>query len=269
MTVQLTRILEALLLPPGILFLLLAAGLLLIRTRPRWGYPLAVLGLVSLYLLSTPLVAHRLIGTLEDRWPALPPALTAPFPAHAIVLLAGGRKADAPEYGGDTVSHFSFTRLRYAAWLHRHTGLPIIASGGTVLSSSPFSEAELMARVLREEFGIREVIIEDGSRTTRENARNVRRLAEQRNLAPVYLVTHAFHMPRAVASFREAGLEVIPAPTAFTNIPAGDGRRRILDFLPHAAALQTSWVALHEYAGMLWYHLTDGDGSEPPPSRGS
>ena len=256
MTVHLARILETLLLPPGILFLLIAAGLLISRSRPRLGRGIAGGALLLLYLLSIPAVASRLIGTLEERWPALDERQLHDSRARAIIVLAGGRKANAPEYGGDTVSHLSLTRLRYAAWLHRRTGLPVVAAGGIVLSASRLSEAELIARVLREEFGIDDVLIEDRSRTTRENARNVRRLLEHRELTPVYLVTHAFHMPRAVTSFRNAGVPVIPAPTAFTNLPGRSGNHRILDYLPQATALQTSWLALHEYAGMLWYGIT-------------
>ncbi len=258
MTVHLARIIESLLLPPGILLLLIATGLLLVRARPRLGFILATSSLLSLYLLSIPAVAHSLIGLLEERYPPLTELqLDRSGAARAIVVLAGGRKANAPEYGGDTVSHLSLTRLRYAAWLHRRTGLPIITSGGIVLTDSRKSEAELMAEVLQEAFGIERVITENASRNTRENARNVRQILEQQGLAPVYLVTHAFHMPRAVSSFRKAGVHVIPAPTAFTNRPGRYGGRRLLDYLPQATALQISWMALHEYTGMLWYNISD------------
>ena len=254
MTVGLTRLIETLILPPGILLLAIATGLLLLKWRPRTGRILVWGGVLMLYLLSIPAVALSLIGGLENDWPALTREQLAQPSAQAIVVLAGGRKSNAPEYGADTVSHLSLSRVRYAAWLHRHTDLPIIVSGGIVLSSDRKSEAALMAQVLREGFHISKVQTEDLSQTTRGNALQIRKLLNNRGINRIYLVTHAFHMPRAVTSFTTAGVEVIPAPTAFTSNPAAKSRM-MLDYLPQASALQASYLALHEYVGMLWYRL--------------
>ena len=64
----------------------------------------------------------------------------------------------------------------------------------------------------------------------------------------VILVAHGFDMPRATAEFADAGIVTIPAPT---GIPAEQRELVLLDFVPNAAALQTSYYALYElFAGM-------------------
>ena len=67
----------------------------------------------------------------------------------------------------------------------------------------------------------------------------------------IYLVTHAWHMPRAAMAFRLAGFEVVPAATLFATAPAPG----ILQFVPDARALQNSRRFMHEIIGLAWYAL--------------
>jgi len=122
-----TNLIAAALLPPLLLVLLLAAGLVLCRRRRRLAISLILLSTAALYALSTPWVGGLLQKTLEISMPVSPADLAT---ADAIVVLGGGRRVAAAEYGGDTVNGFSLERLRYAAFLHRASGLPILASGG-------------------------------------------------------------------------------------------------------------------------------------------
>ncbi len=255
MSPAVTRAIESFILPPGILLLAVAAGLLLRRRRPLLASTLVWGALLLFYLLSIPAVAVPLINTLENRWPPLDETQLASPSAQAIVVLAGGRKPDAPEFGGsDTTSHLSLVRLRYAAWLQRRTRLPVIVSGGVVFGAHREPEALLMARVLKQEFRIEEVLTEETSRTTRENAHRIGELLKARGMQRIYLVTHAFHMPRAAESFITAGIEVIPAPTAFTG-GLGWEPGWPQDYLPHTSSLNTSYLALREYVGILWYRI--------------
>ncbi|MGD2082299.1 MAG: YdcF family protein [Chromatiales bacterium] len=247
-----TGAIESLILPPGGLILLFLLGLMLGRTG--LGRLLTLAGLAALYLLSTPFVADRLAAGLEV-YPALDPAALAQPGPEAIVVLGAGRYPDAPEYGGDTVNALMLVRLRYAAWLKRRTGLPLVVSGGPAGEARP--EAVLAKEVLEQELQVPVAATEDRSRTTRENALYTHELLERQGYGPVYLVTHAWHMRRAAASFERAGVEVVPAPTGFIHTGAesddwGDWR----DWLPSAQAARESYLCLHEYLGALWYRLT-------------
>ncbi|HSM98747.1 MAG TPA: ElyC/SanA/YdcF family protein, partial [Gallionella sp.] len=67
----------------------------------------------------------------------------------------------------------------------------------------------------------------------------------------IYLVTHAWHMPRSAEIFRRAGFEVVEAPTAYTTRYRTD----LLSFLPQAGSLYGSRIFMHEVIGLLWYRV--------------
>lgn len=252
-------VLKALLLPPIALILAMVAGLALRSSRlaPRAGLILLISGLAALYLLATPLAAGLLARGLEVH-PALP--LDGPLPEtpQAIVVLAAGRTEAAREFGGrDAVGPLTLTRLRYAARLHRRTGLPVLVAGGGTPEETP-SLADLMARALREDFGVSVRWRERRSLNTAENAFNSAAILREENVRTVFLVTHAWHMRRAAWIFEVAGLEPVPAPTAFMGpddpaIPGEPG-----DYVARSSALLASTLALHEWLGLLWYRLRYG-----------
>jgi len=241
-----TNAIVALLLPPGSLLLLAAFGALAARDRPALGRAVVVFSLIALYALSTPYAADGLIRILEPA--PLDPARDAG--GQAIVVLGGGSYFHAPEYGGDTVSPYTLERLRYAARLQRKLGKPLLLTGGAPLGE-PVPEAELMKRALQDDFGITAKWIEPGSNNSLENARRSRLVLRASGIHRIYLVTHAWHMPRARLAFEHAGFSVIPAPMAFRT----RYRLSVLDFLPRAGALAYSSRYFHEVIGLGWYHL--------------
>lgn len=242
-----TNLIAALLLPPLNLLLLAAIGFWLWHKRPAIARVLVALALSLLWLLSTPFFAEALLHGLEGE----PYVTDTRRPqADAIVVLGGGTYFHAPEYGGDTVNEYTLERLRFAAKLQRETGRPLLVTGGKPLGNS-LSEAAQMKQVLEQEFNVPVRWTEGDSDNTSENARFSRELLKQDGIARIYLVTHAWQMPRAVMSFQRAGFEVVPAPTAYTTRYRTD----LLSFLPNAKALHDSRIFLHELIGMLWYQL--------------
>lgn len=243
---QLTNALTVLLLPPGLILLILAAGFAWRHSRPRTSALLTAAGLITLYGLSMPLSARLLLAAWEG--PATPAQISPGV--QAIIVLGGGKNYGAPEYGGDTVLGSTLVRLRYAAHLHRLTSLPILVSGGSP-EGSAVTEAQAMRQVLTHEFGVPVRWAEDRSANTLDNARLSYQLLAAEKIRTVYLVTHAWHMPRARLAFEHAGFRVIPAPTAFST----DYRITILDVLPDARALRDSALFFHEVIGTLWYRV--------------
>jgi len=242
-----TNFIAAFLLPPLNLLLISLAGLLLWHKRLRLARILLGSAFVLLWLLSTPFVADSLLQTLEGT----PLTLTDKSPpADAIVVLGGGTYFHAPEYAGDTVSSSSLLRLRYAAKLYRDLKKPILLTGGTPRKNS-ISEAEQMGLVLEREFNIPVQWKEEESDNTFESARHSYRILRKSGISRIYLVTHAWHMPRSVQAFRAAGFDVVPAPTAFTT----RYNNNLLTFIPSASALRDSQIYLHEIIGIVWYRL--------------
>ncbi|NNE63161.1 MAG: YdcF family protein, partial [Gammaproteobacteria bacterium] len=127
----------------------------------------------------------------------------------------------------------------------------ILVTGGLVLDEEGESLAQTMAESLTDDFAAGEIWLEDKSRTTAENALFSKKLLSRKQVDSVFLVTQAWHMPRAVAIFEKAGLNVIPAPTAFKS-----GQPfKLSGLLPAAGSLQTTRFALHEILGLLWYKI--------------
>ncbi len=252
MSVLFTRTLEIILFPPAINFIILATGFILLLSKWRkTAVTLIALSFSTFYLISTPWVAYALMNTLQQPHPALTPADLQRNNAAAIVILGGGRKSRAPEYSGaDTVSKFTLERIRYGAYLHRLTRLPVLVTGGAPLSEA-IPEAHLMKTALENDFHIPVQWVEDKSHTTRENAMFSQTLLTKANIQHIYLVTHAWHMPRSVDVFNKTGLKITAAPTAFaTPSPLEKGG---YGWIPTARALDISNLALHEIVGRVWY----------------
>jgi uncharacterized SAM-binding protein YcdF (DUF218 family) len=233
-----------------VIFLLLGVGLLLLKRAPKASRAILWSSLFVGYLLSTPMVANFLHHSLEFH-PALQPVDIANHNASAIVVLSSGRYKDAPEYGGDTLGKETLVRVRYGAYLHRQTDLPIIVSGGIVHSDEGKTLAQVMADSLANDFGINDVLLEGQSRTTGENALYTKQLLDELGMHRIFLVTSSSHMARSVASFEQQGIEVIPAPTAFKR----SDDPWMFQIMPSAYYLYETRVALHEWLGMLWYKI--------------
>jgi uncharacterized SAM-binding protein YcdF (DUF218 family) len=238
----LKALVKALVLPPAGPMLVAMAGLLLSRRAPRAGRALAWTGAVSLVLLCLPLVA----GLLARPFDAPPVDLAEAKRAQAIVILGGGTRRRAPEYGGDTMARLTAERVRYGARVARQTGLPVLVTGGS-LPDVQTSEAAIMREVLESEYGVAVRWAEDRSRNTFENARFSVPLLKADGVSTIVLVAHATDMPRARAEFAAAGLESIAAPTGLIS----HGRLVPMDFVPSAAALQASHDALYELLANL------------------
>lgn len=242
-----TNLFSAFLLPPLNLLLIAALGLWLWHKRPFIARLLLTLSFVTLWLLSTPYIAEGLLHCLEGE----PRATDTTKPqADAIVVLGGGTYFHAAEYDGDTVKSETLERLRFAAKLHRETGKPILVTGGKPLGNN-LSEGQQMKQVLEQEYNVPVRWVESESDNTLQNAQLSYAMLRPQGIKRIYLVTHAWHMPRSVQAFQATGLQIIPAPTAFTTRYQTD----LLTFIPSASALRDSRIFFHELIGMLWYRL--------------
>lgn len=241
-----TNAIAALLLPPGIVLLFLLVALVLAWRRPLSAWKPLLLGFLMLYALSTPFLGHTLLHILEPASanPAADPS------GGAIVVLGGGTYFSAPEYGGDTVRAQVLERLRYAAHLHRALQKPILVTGGAP-QGNPTPEARLMRDVLQQDFQVPVEWTEESSGNTLENARASFLMLNATGVRRIYLVTHAWHMPRARLAFKSTGFTIIPAPTGY----ATRFQLTALDFLPQAGAVADSARFFREAIGLAWYYV--------------
>ena len=258
MTHYLSRLFELFFFPPGVFLLLLILSVLLInnlKTLKR----LIILQVLLMYLLSIPVSSHYLFSfletipalTLEQIQPDAVKEKVSEEQADVIVVLAGGIKSYQKEYHGPDIGYFTQLRLRYAAWLQKKTGLPIVVTGG--VEREGITEAALMKQVLQNEYAVTQrIFVESESQNTYENSLYTHKILAQNGFKQFYLVTSAFHMPRALAAFGNFDTKVIPAPMGFFHnsmdfLPG--------DFLPNSKSLWQNYLALHEIIGFYWYKL--------------
>jgi uncharacterized SAM-binding protein YcdF (DUF218 family) len=224
-------------LPPTGPLLVALAGLLLMKRRPRLGKGLAWLGVLALFLLSLPVVEGGLSWLLYRDGPLDP---SRAKDAQAIVILGGGLRREAPEYGGDTLGRLTLDRVRYGAHVARETGLPVLVTGGSIGDSD--AEADVMARALADEFGIPVRWRERQSLNTHENAVRSAAILKSAGVERVLLVSHGFDVPRATQEFVAAGIQAIPAPTHVSDFSI----ERPRDLFPNMASLHGSYYACYE-----------------------
>jgi uncharacterized SAM-binding protein YcdF (DUF218 family) len=261
MLLRFKLLLKSAILPPTGPLLLAILGVILLRRRPRLARACLILGLGSLWLLSTPMVCNAL-SALAEHYPALD--LRSASGAQAIVILGGGgERALAPEYGGPAAEPLMLERLSYGAYVARKTGLPILVTGFR-------TEAPAMQGTLLRNFGIDPRWVDGASFDTFQNAANSARLLEPEGIRRIILVTHATHMWRSVHEFTAAGLEVIPAPMGMV----APSEFELSYYLPNADALPRSVAAVYELLGdrvrvfFAATHLRRHEIHEPPRSTG-
>jgi uncharacterized SAM-binding protein YcdF (DUF218 family) len=232
---------KTLVLPPAAPIAIALAGFVLMVRRRRAGRLVAMAGVLLLALLAMPAIGALLLKAVDISPPFDPSRVDG---ARAIVIIGGGVRRDAAEYGGDTLARLTLERVRYGARVARQTSLPVLVSGGIGLGGGA-SEASLMRTALESEFGVAVRWVEDRSRTTHENARMSAAILRSEGIDRVVLVAHGFDMRRAIAEFAAAGIGVVAAPTSTgSHAPS-----TLLDFVPSIDGLTKSYYALYELIG--------------------
>jgi uncharacterized SAM-binding protein YcdF (DUF218 family) len=243
-------LLAGLALPPVSLLLMALLGLALAwRNHKKTGLTLASLSVLLLALLSCHGSAVWLARHALPQFGPVDAASLKAQKVQAIVVLGGDVLPQAPEYGESQPGAATAARLRYGIWLAKQSGLPLAFTGGlgwSAHSTQKDSEAEVAARAAQQDYGMALRWREGDSRDTRGNARLLAPLLQRDGVQRIALVTHAWHMPRAVAAFETAGLAVTPAPMGYVLPVQSD----LLEWLPSAHGLQASRQVLREWLAL-------------------
>lgn len=224
--------------PPGIfvaLFLLLA----FLGRKDRKIFIISLISGLTVYVLSIEPVKDFLLKPLETKYPRC-----SNINGDVIVILGGG------SYNTGVLTDDSFKRVLAGFVLHKKLNVPIILSGGSAITNLP--ESESMKEILTE-LGIdkKYIFTDVNSRDTFDNAVFTKKICEKYNFKKAILITSAYHMPRAVYTFKKAGLDVIPYPTDFKM----DKKYTLYSYFPKMNVLQDSTKAIREYIGLAYYYI--------------
>lgn len=263
------KVLGALAMPSRLIVLALLAGLALRgafgrRWPGRAGVALTGLAAVALAVVAVVPVGDLLMRPLEQRFAAPPASAASDRPPDGVVVLGGAIDAPLSAIHGRPAVNGAAERLFALASLARaHPDAAIVFTGGTGSLRRPEAREAAYARALMAGLGLPpgRVLWDAEARTTRENAVNALALAEPAPGERWLLVTSAWHMPRAVGSFRAVGFEVEAHPVDFRTRPA------LAWGLEPAANLSALDRAAHEWLGLAWYRLQGWTDRLLPASR--
>jgi uncharacterized SAM-binding protein YcdF (DUF218 family) len=254
-----------LLLPPVPFLVLVLVGARLMFRRRLLAWSLILLAVVGIWMTSVPALGVLMRQGMHP----VPPALTEADIANlrkageasgtAIVVLGGGSRELSPEYGVSNLTPISIERLRYGIWLSRETRLPLAFSGGLGHGTrngarSEASEAEIAARIAEREFGRPLRWTEDRSRDTAENGLLTMQMLHAAGVRRIVLVTHDYHMRRAVRAF-EHGAQHAGAKIGIVTAPMGMRPAyewEWADFMPSRTGFFDNHVMLHEWLGYVF-----------------
>lgn len=240
----LKKIIASFFMPLPIFFFLFGVGLYLLYSgRLKRGRQFLAVSVAWIALLSYAPFSALVLAPLENAYPKWQPGGEAPAYIHVL------------GYG-----HDSDARLPLSSQPHS-PGLVRIVEG--VIIMKQFSTARLVCSGYGDEdersnaavnadvaiaLGVRPeaIILMEDARDTMEEASALKKIAGDEK---VVLVTSASHMPRAMATFEKAGLNVTAAPTDFKF-----KRDEWLQW-PSSTGLSRSEAAFHEYLGLLWMKL--------------
>ncbi|NQV33918.1 MAG: YdcF family protein [Phycisphaeraceae bacterium] len=226
--------------------------LLLWRNRTRaavWvlGCELLVITLIGLWP-----VGEWAFYPLEQRFETNP---ELPDQVHGVIVLGGAEDAvmsaiwKQPEVGAAAER-----MLAFMAMARRFPEAKLVYTGG----SSSMVDQELRGadcvKQLFEQQGldVSRVVLERESRNTFENVVLTKKLMDPREGENWLVITTAWHMPRAVGIFRQAGWSVIPWPVDHWSQP-GRLLRVQWDPVGHLSDLK---IAMKEWVGLLAYYAT-------------
>lgn len=257
----------ALIQPLNLVGLLVAATVVtaLFRWR-RLSVSLGVLALAVLTLSAWTTLGALLLHPLESRFarPDTPPAAV-----DGIIVLGGGFEGSINAARGGYELNSSGDRFVEAAVLARRypDARLVVAGGSGAVFLTGEGDGQTAPRLLRALGVAKErLVLEKRSRDTYENAVETKRLVTPRPGETWLLVTSAFHMPRAIGTFRavDFAVEAWPADyrTAGTERP-GLAADNAID------SLENTTVALREWLALAAYRFTGRTGTllpAPDPS---
>lgn len=234
----LKKAVTALILPVPLACILVVAGLMLRRRAPRLATGLVLAGPLYLLLLSFSPVSTWLATSLEGHH-----VVWQPNGPVAYVLVLGNSHTSHPQRPATMqLAGASLARLLEGVRIWRQNPEAMLVVSGYA-GTDPVPHAEVMRQAAME-LGVPAERIH-GFPQARDTEQEARLTAPLVGQAPAVLVTSASHMDRALALYRQQGLDVTPAPTDFMAQPTRP-------WYFSARNLWTSQRALHEYLGRLW-----------------
>lgn len=257
-----SKVLWMLAAPSNVLVFATAIGFAaLVMGWTRTGRALVGLAAIGLLVAGFSPLGPVLMYPLEERFP---PFVEDGLPVEGIILLGG---AEVPEIVQTrhvmALNEAGERVLAFAALARAHPQARLVFSGGEgqLLRRTGTEADAIQPALVAAGLDLSRVTFESQARNTVENAANVRALVAPKPGSRWLLVTSAFHMPRAIGTFRTAGFPVVAYPVDYRTWGVGHA----WTFFPSAGAgLNFTDTAVKEWVGLLAYRLSGRSGAVLP-----
>lgn len=238
-----SKLFTYLVLPPGIFIVMFLLASLYAKKFKAIFFLFAI----SFYALSNSYVANWLLKPLETPYNK---PLHVNQKADAVIVLGGGSVAGSANL---PLANDAYKRAIWGLMVAKQTNLPLYFSGAGTYKA--YTEADAFMDSMHEiktnlqVDGI-SLHVETKSLDTYQNAKFSKQMFEEEGIKEptIYLVTSAYHMRRSIKLYEHFGFKVIPAATGFK---INKRPKTIWSYFPNMGAFKTSYIALHEYAGLL------------------
>lgn len=254
----LAKVLWFVLQPSTLIALLIAYGAILIWTGwARWGRRFVSVGAALLLIAGLSPLGNALILPLENRFPRA--NLDQPPPPTGFIVLGGaldrlvGQARKAP-----TLNEAGERMVETVTLARKFPEAKIAFTGGDAGILYPSDSEATGAATMLTDMGVApdRLILEAAARDTYENAVYLKTELDKLGLLGPgkrwVLITSAYHMPRAIASFRQAGFDVEAWPVDYRTRGRADLTR---PFDKVSEGLRRVDVAAREWVGLLAYRL--------------
>ena len=242
--IYINKILPIIISPLGLITILLFFGIFRKKMLP------SMIGLMTLMILSLPIVSGKLVKSLEQNYTLTTPNEIAR--ADAVIVLSGMVKSIKQNNG----VHYEFSEAvdRIFAGINllkMGKTQKLILTRGKLPWGIGIPEGEFLADFAQSQ-GIdqNKIFLTEIVQNTNDEAKAISKMLPQNS--EVILVTSAFHMPRAEKVFQNQNLKVIPYAVDFR---ASAKKIDIMDFLPQAYAFKDSNFYFREIIGRAYYNL--------------
>lgn len=210
--------------------------------------PLAICTATLFWLLAAGWLTAPLLELAQPHRQTDTPARFAP--RTAIVMLGGGTLYDGDDVlvpPRDVLARIAMSAESYAACKRTAATCQVIVSGGNPQRHRATEADTYLPYLLRRQVPRADIVLENRSRTTYENARNVSAILERSRYGSLILITSAYQMPRALLNFHRFGLTPQPLISS--------ARHAHLGVLPRYDNLVNAEIALHELIGIAQFHV--------------
>jgi len=217
-----SKLFTYLFLPPSIFIWLLLISSFLVK---KYRY-LFLSGAIIFYLLSIRPISELLLTPLEK-------INISNKKADLVVVLSGDDE-----------------RLPYGIIVAKQNNIPLLFTGGGIKKPTEADFAKIILNEYEKTFNFKlKTYFEDKATNTVENGKFTLKLIKKDKLSKnIYLVTSAYHIKRSEMIFKHFGFNVIPKPTGFLIKPTN---YTFYDYLPNMGSFSNSYIAIHEYFGIL------------------